>query len=87
MKVRREESNVQKVRKGNALATGGGDSNRTRANRLAEAVATIAELVERIGGDTELAEVVATSLRKRRQESDRSTSQRKQESFEEYSIP
>ena len=74
MKVQREESNIQKVRKGNALAIGGGDSNRTRANRLAEAVVIIAKLVERIRGNTKLAEVVATSLRKRRQESDRSIS-------------
>ena len=34
VKVQREESNVQKVRKGNALATGGGDSNKTSTDRL-----------------------------------------------------
>ena len=84
------------MKKGNALAIGGGDSNRISTCHGATATATehvpqvggssgdsnsrssigtaIAELVERIRGDIELAEVVATSLQKRRQESDRSAS-------------
>ena len=84
------------MKKGNVLATSGGDSNRTSTCYGATAIATehvpqvggssgdsnsrssigtaTAELVERIRGDTELAEVVATSLQKQRQESDRSAS-------------
>ena len=46
-----------------------GDSN----SRSSIGTAT-AELVKRIRGDIKLAEVVATSLQKRRQESDRSAS-------------
>ena len=84
------------MKKGNALATGSSDSNRTSTCHGATATATehvpqvggssgdsnsrssietaTAELVERIRGNTKLAEVVATSLQKRRQESDRSAS-------------
>ena len=84
------------MKKGNALATGSGNSNRTSTCYGATAIATehvpqvsgsssdsnsrssigtvTAELIERIRGDTKLVEVVATSLQKQRQESNRSAS-------------